>query len=185
MAKVEPIRDRKKIENIKQLLSANARDYALFVCGINNGIRGGDMLNLKVDQVRHKKVGESVEIREEKTGKTNYFYLNKVCYKAIQRQIKEQALADEDYLFPSRKGKGRMNTYTLNRLVQKWAESVGLVGNFGSHTLRKTWGYHMRKTFGVSWEIIAKRYGHSSPSITRAYLGITDWEVENALMNEI
>lgn len=185
MKKVSPIKDRKKIEDIKKLLSNNPRDYCLFVCGINNGLRGGDLLSLKVYQVRDKKVGDYVEIIEKKTGKPNYFYLNKSCLKSIQKIIKEYKLNDEDYLFPSRKGRGRLYTYSLNRLVQSWCESVGLSGDYGSHSLRKTWGYHQRKTFGVSWELISKRYNHSNPSITRRYLGISNEEVQSVCMNEI
>jgi len=67
--KVDPIREQKKIEDIKTLLKHNTRDYCLFVCGINNGLRGGDLLLIKVNQVKNKKIGDYVEIREQKTGK--------------------------------------------------------------------------------------------------------------------
>lgn len=185
MSKVEPIREKKKIEDIKKLLSGSPRDYALFVCGINNGLRAGDLLDLKVDQVKNKKPGDYVEIKEAKSGKINYFYLNKSCSKAIQNLIKAYDLENKDYLFPSRKGKGKMDTYTLNRLIKKWCDSVGLKGNFGSHSLRKTFGYIQRIHYGVSWELLAKRYNHTSPSITRTYLGISDEEIREVMMNEI
>jgi len=38
-------------------------------------------------------------------------------------------------------------------------------------------GYHQRINHGVGFEIICKRYNHSSPAITMAYLGIEDKEV--------
>jgi len=60
-----------------------------------------------------------------------------------------------------------------------------LTGNYGAHTLRKTFGYIQRVHYGVGFEIICKRYNHSSPSITMRYLGIEDREVHNILMNEI
>lgn len=185
MSKVEPIKDKKKIDDIKKLLSNYPRDYCLFVCGVNNGLRGGDLLSLRVRQVRGKKPGDYVEIKEEKTGKINYFYINKSCKKAIDNLIREHNLSVIDYLFPSRKGGGKMTTYTLNRLVKKWCKSVGLTGNYGSHTLRKTWGYHQRTTFGVSWEIISKRYNHTNPSQTRVYLGISNKEVQKVMENEL
>jgi hypothetical protein len=46
-------------------------------------------------------------------------------------------------------------------------------------------GYIQRVHYGVGFEIICKRYNHSSPAITMRYLGIEDKEVHNILMNEI
>jgi len=183
--KVNPIKEKKHIELIKKLLKNNTRDYTLFVCGINNGLRGGDLLNLKVSQVKNKKIGDCIEIKEEKTGKTNYFYLNKSCYQSIQELIRENDYRDNDYLFQSRKGKNKLTTYSLSRLVKKWTQEIGLDGNYGSHTLRKTFGYIQRIHYGVSWELLSKRYNHSSPSITRVYLGIGEEEVSKIMMNEI
>jgi hypothetical protein len=37
----------------------------------------------------------------------------------------------------------------------------------------------------VSWEILADRYNHSTPAVTRHYLGITKDEVRKILLNEI
>jgi len=54
---------------------------------------------------------------------------------------------------------------------------VGLGGNFGTHTLRKTWGYHARLQ-GVDLALIMHKLNHSSISITKRYLGITDDELE-------
>jgi hypothetical protein len=46
-------------------------------------------------------------------------------------------------------------------------------------------GYILRKKFGVGWEILCKRFNHSSPAVTMRYLGIEDREVSGILMNEI
>ena len=54
-----------------------------------------------------------------------------------------------------------------------------------AHTLRKTWCYQMRKEYGVSWEVLAKRLNHSTPAVTRRYLGIQDEEVEEILLNRV
>jgi hypothetical protein len=49
--------------------------------------------------------------------------------------------------------------------------------NYGAHSLRKTWGYIQRTVYGVGFEILCKRFNHSSPAITMRYLGIEDKEV--------
>ncbi|KXS48513.1 MAG: integrase family protein, partial [Halanaerobium sp. T82-1] len=65
MNKVEPIRDKDKIEEIKNILRQQSyRNYILFVLGINTGLRISDMLKLKVEDVRNK---SHIVIREQKT----------------------------------------------------------------------------------------------------------------------
>ncbi|MBU2547397.1 MAG: tyrosine-type recombinase/integrase [Proteobacteria bacterium] len=86
---VEPIRDPKDIETIRRLLKNRPRDLLLFVMGINNGLRAGDLLKLKVGQVRHLKPGQSIAIREGKTGKINILMMNKSTYKVLQRYLDE------------------------------------------------------------------------------------------------
>jgi len=56
MEYVEPIRNRKTIDDIKKILKAtNLRDYCLFTLGINSGLRICDLLNLKIKDVMDKK----------------------------------------------------------------------------------------------------------------------------------
>ena len=66
---VEPIRNEKDIKSISQLLSEKHRDLLLFTMGINNGIRAGDLLKLKVGDVRYLKPGQVHQIIESKTKK--------------------------------------------------------------------------------------------------------------------
>jgi len=49
---VEPIRKLKDIKAIKKILADKPRDLLLFTLGINNGLRAGDLLKLKVFQVK-------------------------------------------------------------------------------------------------------------------------------------
>jgi len=45
--------------------------------GINNGLRAGDLLKLKINDFRKLKPGQSIVIRESKTGKNNILMINK------------------------------------------------------------------------------------------------------------
>ncbi len=182
---VDPIRNVKDIKSISKLLSDKPRDLLLFTLGINNGLRAVDLVKLKVKQVEKLKVGESLSIIETKTGKKNVLVINKPVYKVLQRYLKELKPDSDDYLFKSRKKGKAINTQTVSTMVKSWTKSINLDGNYGAHTLRKTWGYQQRTAFGVGFEIICKRYNHSSPAITMRYLGIEDKEVTNVLMNEI
>ena len=175
---VDPITDTADIERIKRLLRDKPRDLALFVCGINNGLRIGDLLSLKVGDVRRLKAGEAIQLTEKKTGKRNVFMVNHAVHKALKRYLNEAGLRDGEKLFPIGKVRG-------HQLVKEWTKDAGLKGNYSTHSLRKTWGYHMRTKYGAGFEVIAKRFNHSSPAVTMRYLGIQDKEVNDLLMNEI
>lgn len=184
--KVEPIIDLKNIKSIKKLLADQPRNRLLFTMGVNSGLRVQDILALKVSDVKYCKIGDRVCLKEKKTGKENIFIMNKEIKSALNEHLATSKLEDEHFLFKSRKGKNYpLTTYAVTMMVQRWCDEINLQGNFGAHTLRKTWCYHQRKTFGVSWELLAKRLNHSSPSITRRYLGVQDEEVEEILLNAL
>lgn len=184
--KVEPFIDLKDVKSIKKLLKDNPRDRLLFIMGINSGLRVQDLLELKVADVLGVKVGDRITVKEKKTGKENVLIINKEIMDAITGYLAAVAPEPEHYLFKSRKGKNYpLTTFAVTKAVKAWAAALNLKGNFGAHTLRKTWCYQQRKTFGVSWEVLCRRLNHSSPAITRRYLGIQEEEVEEILMNTI
>ena len=63
------------------------------------------------------------------------------------------------------------------KFITTICKSVGLRGNFGTHSLRKTWGYHARMS-GVDLALIMYKLNHSSLVYTKRYLGITDDELQ-------
>lgn len=53
MNTVQPIRDREKLEDLKEELKKNeTRDYMLFYTGINSGMRVSDIVKLTRDDIR-------------------------------------------------------------------------------------------------------------------------------------
>jgi integrase len=171
--KVDPIRKIKDIKAISKITQDNPRDHLLFIMGINNGLR------------RNMRVGDALTIKESKTGKDNILVINKTVHRALRNFLDRVQLDDDSFLFASRKGNGHIQSQAVSKLVKNWTKAINLKGNYGAHTLRKTWGYIQRTMHGVGFEIICKRYYHSSPAITMRYLGIQDKEVHSTLMNEI
>ena len=183
---VQPIRQMADIQSIKKLLASKPRDLLLFTLGINNGIRTGDLLKLKILDVKSVKPGQTIQIRESKTGKLNSIYINREVYKALRGHLEASDHLDDDYLFQSTKGHQKpLPIMTVNRMIKSWCRAINLPGNYGAHSLRKTFGYIQRTHFGVGFELICKRFNHSSPSVTMRYLGIEDKEVLEILTHEI
>ena len=181
---VDPIRNIKDIKKIKRKLKKQPRDLLLFTLGINNGLRISDLLNLKIGDVRNLEPGETLQITENKTGKQNVLMINKETKKVLDVFLGQAGPGDEEYLFKSRKGENNPITKSyVNQKMKEWTS--GMKGNYGTHTMRKTFGFIQRKEFGVGFEILCKRFGHSNPSVTMRYLGIEDKEVNGILLNEI
>jgi len=182
---VEPIRKIKDIKAITRLLKSRPRDYLLWLAGINNGLRANDIVQLRYRQVEDLRSGAVIKIIESKTGKPNILVINKSVHKALEIYIKAINPDPEDYLFRSRKGNSHISSQTVGNMIRSWASTINLKGQYGAHTLRKTWGYHQRVNHGAGFELLCKRYNHSSPAVTMRYLGIEDKEVCELLMNEI
>ena len=181
---VDPIRNIKDIKKVKRKLRRKPRDLLLFTLGVNNGLRISDLLDLKVGDVRELAPGETLNILEKKTGKSNVLMVNKESRKVLDAFLNEARPGDEEYLFKSRKGVNRPITKSyVNQKVKQWTS--GMKGNYGTHSMRKTFGYIQRMHFGVGFEVLCKRFGHSNPSVTMRYLGIEDKEVSGILLNEI
>ena len=177
MKYVQPIRDKNKIEEIKSYLKENgSRDLLLFTMGINTGLRISDLLKLKVIDVRNK---SHVEIKEQKTGKIKRFPLLGNLQTMIEEYTKGKL--DNEYLFRSREGANKPITRVMAyKIINNACRKAGITDNVGTHTLRKTFGYHHYQQFH-DVAILQYLLNHSSPSITLRYIGITQDNVENTL----
>jgi integrase len=183
---VDPIRSVKDIRSIKKMLAGRPRDLALFVIGINTNLRASDLTRVTVGQVRSLKPGEHFDLREKKTGKVRPVVMNSDCTTAIGKCLAARAEAtDDEPLFKSQRGESAITPITLNGLVKNWCRAINLTGNYGAHTLRKTWGYHQRTAFNVDIPTLMTAFGHATQRQTLRYLGIGEQEVRNVFMNSI
>lgn len=163
---VEPIRDPDDIQAMKDYLKEwNERNYMLFVFGINLGLRISDIIKLKVKDVQ----GNYIQTREMKTGKILKRKMNRYLREEVQEYVKE--MNPQDYLFKSRKGKNRHITREAAYYILKAAaEDIG-IDNVGTHTMRKTFGYHHYKR-NKDVGMLMVLFNHASPDITLRYIGI-------------
>ena len=181
---VQPIRSLKQIETIKKLLKQQSlRDYCLFVLGINSGLRISDLLKLKISDVsEHGKVKDRIRLRETKTNKFKDFPISDNAKSAIREYLKSRQYNENEPLFISRKNKGFLMRQRAYKILNEAARSIGIKEKIGTHTLRKTFGYHAYNN-GYDISLIQKLFNHSSPSITLRYIGITQDEMDNVYMN--
>lgn len=184
--RVEPIRSLEAIAKIKRMLARHPRDLLLFVFGINTNLRACDLLALLIGVVRYLQVGQTLVVRERKTGKLRRITLNRVVVEAIRVWLAARPdLDDASPLFPSRKGGKPLCVSTLNNMVKRWCREAGLRENYGCHTLRKTFGYIHRTVFRTDVPTLMVLFNHSSQRQTLEYLGIQEVEMVQAYLKEI
>lgn len=184
MKVVEPIRDIDDIERIKDYLRRkNERDYILFLFGIYTGLRVSDIIPIKVKHI----LGSKIEIREKKTGKIRSFPINQQLRNALNQYIENKQLKEYDYLFPSRKkenGNGvkicHISRIQVYKILKEAGEHIGLK-NIGTHSMRKTFGYHFYKQ-NSNITILQQIFNHSTPEITLGYIGYTQEELDQSIL---
>ena len=184
---VDPIKDVQKIREIKQKLRAtNSRDYLLFTMGINLALRASDLLALKVGDVFDER-GEIVRyiwIKEKKTGKEKKLFLNSAIEEALLFHFRNKKTFRENFLFTAERSGEQLDRQALWELIKKWTKNVGLKGRYGTHSLRKTWGYMARVVHHKDLPQVMEKLGHSNQEITKRYIGITQEEI-NELEREV
>ena len=162
---VYPIKDKEKIAQMKKVLSSNKRNLLLFNLGINSGLRVSDILALDIKDVKGKTF---IELREQKTNKYKQFPINEKIQSDIKEFIQNRNINEP--LFLSQKD-NRLSRVQAYKILRKAAKEVGIEVHIGTHSLRKTFGYHHYKQFD-DIVLLQKIFNHSSPAVTLRYIGL-------------
>lgn len=151
----------------------------LIGCGAFFGLRISDLLTLKWNMLLDC---DNFLITEKKTGKKRTIRINsdfqkhiKDCYSALKIKDSNQ------YCFISRK----RTVYSIQRINAKFKEIRSKynlkIEHISSHSLRKTFGRKVIENAGENSEMalikLSELFNHSSPQITRRYLGIRQEEL--------
>ena len=175
---VEPIRDGKKVEDISiYLRKYSERNYMMFILGINSGLRISDILKLRVKDVKNK---EYINIREKKTGKQRIFPLNSLVKKDLKSFCEEKE--GNEYLIKSRES---VNSHLSRQMAYRIIRDAGIsqgVENLGTHSMRKTFGYHFYKQY-KDIVTLQKIFNHADPSVTLRYIGIETAAINTKIKN--
>ena len=138
---VEPIRDIKKVSQIKNMLKAEnkIRDLLLFELGINSALRISDLLGIQTKDLFDEQgnINGFFDIKEEKTSKVNRITITPKVQETL-KQYKEQypyIIQKPDYyvFFHSKrtpKGEKHINRKQAWKMIHQWCIDVGLKGNY-------------------------------------------------------
>ena len=159
---VEPIKSKKDIEAIEKYLAKHSlRNQLIWVFGTNTGLRISDILALNVEDVQNKQYVEIIEY--------------------LKIRDKQYSLTNEEPLFIGKKH-CRLDRSQVYRFINDVCRDLGISVNVGTHTMRKSFGYHHYKQ-NNDVALLQKIFNHSSPSITMRYIGIAQEELDESYIN--
>jgi integrase len=165
---------------IRLQLGHRVRELALFDLGLDSKLRACDLVRLRVRDVCHgDRVSARAIVMQQKTSKPVQFEITPPTRDAVAVWIKEAALTNDDYLFPSRvHDSPHLGTRQYARILDSWIEEIGLDPTaYGTHTIRRTKASLIyRRTKNI--RAVQLLLGHTKLESTVRYLGI---EVEDAL----
>lgn len=175
---VEPIRDPEKVKHIcTYLKETNYRNFIMFYLGIYSGLRISDILQLRVADVKNK---SNINIREKKTGKQKIYAINPALKKELSAYCEGKPLSE--YLIKSREGENRpLSRERAYQIIKEIGELFG-IPDLGTHTLRKTFGYHYYLQY-KDVVMLQKIFNHASPAITLKYIGYEQEKIDRSIKN--
>lgn len=176
MTTVEPIRnltDVRKVENYLKKGRYGARNLLLFTIGTNCGLRISDILALNVRDVKDRNF---IQITEKKTGKAKKFPINSKLKPMLEEFTKDRRNNEPLFISVFKK---RMERTAAYRIINTACKSVRVEAKTGTHTMRKTFGYHHYKKF-KDIAMLQKIFNHSSSEVTLRYIGIEQEQIEES-----
>ncbi len=173
--------------------------YILWSIAIGTGFRGGDLVKLKVIDIKNAVQTGKISILEEKTEHTRKkkfereeILLNKLI-KILRDYVYEKSDAVYLYPAPRARGKGELKQHIrrdrLGKIFKGVIEELGIckeTDSAGTHAPRKSYGYRQYITHDKDIYFVQRLFGHTKTETTLSYIGVDDGMGEGAaeIMND-
>jgi len=178
MAEVQAVKELDTVKLISHLLERRCSKQMsqIWNIGINLALRISDLLSVRFSDIND----DRLILTEGKTGKRAEIKLNTKTMLLINDI--QLAYPNHVFLFQSYRNNKSINTEPkplTRRAVSQAFELIGEELNLrlGTHSMRKTRGYHLyKKTKDIAR--VMKMLRHSSEGVTLRYIGITQEDVD-------
>ena len=172
-------------EDFKSLISKLERDNEFKFClliavGVFTGLRISDLLKLRFNLFENTEI---LTIQEQKTKKTRRIKINTDLKEIVERIKCKMGVTDSSqFIFINRYGTKPIDQSYVNVKLKEIFKQYNIVleGNVSSHLFRKTLGNRVLRLNNYSNEsiiLLMELFSHSSPVITKRYLGIREKEI--------
>lgn len=183
---------------IRRLRFLNARDRALITAQLFTGYRISEVLSLTIGQVfREERVPDRIGVRpaylKGNYGTTRWVPVCQELRRALEAYLDRRSikgpLRATDPLFLSREHDGAGQPKALSRsaaekLIRRILRTAATSDDqqLSSHSLRKSWASRLYEASGHDLMLVRDGLGHSSVSVTQAYLSVDRARLEKLIV---
>lgn len=174
-------------DDFKSLISKLERDgdykFSLLISiGVFTGLRISDLLQLRFNQFEETDI---LTVTEIKTKKQRRIKINQDLKEIVARLKSKMNIVDTNqFIFINRYGTKPIDKSYVNVKLKEVFKKYNIVleGNASSHLFRKTLGNRVLRLNNYSSEsviLLMELFSHSSPAMTKKYLGIREKEIHD------
>ncbi|MDO5115986.1 MAG: tyrosine-type recombinase/integrase [Synergistaceae bacterium] len=189
MNQTVPIRTEPEIHAFLRCLKGWNRNYYIAaLIGINWGLRCSDILAMQVGDViagdgKRVQIIDRLVVREIKTGKVRHIFITDKMRSELREHIRSMKnwRRETPLVLSQKKAAGgkfkALSRQQLWHVISVAAALVGISGEIGTHSLRKTYAYQAWRN-GTRVDVIQKEFGHVNIETTHRYAMIPIKEQE-------
>jgi integrase len=174
-------------DDFKSLISKLERDgdykFSLLISiGVFTGLRISDLLQLKFNQFEETEI---LTVTEIKTKKHRRIKINQDLKEIVARLKSKMNIDDTNqFIFVNKYGTKPIDKSYVNVKLKEILKKYNIIleGNTSSHLFRKTLGNRVLRLNNYSAEsviLLMELFSHSSPAMTKKYLGIREKEIHD------
>lgn len=171
---------------LHHVLSINQRDFAIVATLLWTGVRVGELTGLTFEDILiggHMKGVMTIRAETSKSGKNREIPMSKRLRDALQDHInwtekKSGAIKPDDPLFQQFRGKTRLSTRQVERLVATYSQSA-LRRKGHPHLLRHTFATNLMRVADI--RIVQDILGHTNIASTQIYTHPNGQDLQSAV----
>ncbi|WP_435416532.1 tyrosine-type recombinase/integrase [Polaribacter aestuariivivens] len=163
------------VDEVKAIFNniTNLKHKTLLSLLYSAGLRIGEALNLKIDNIDSKRM--LIHIKQAKGKKDRYTLLSHSFLKLLRAYY--LAYKPKDFLFEGQNGKKYSNA-SAQAVLKKSVQNTKINKKVTLHTLRHSFATHLLEN-GTDIRYIQELLGHSSPKTTMIYTHVSQTSLKN------
>ncbi|MDU4749532.1 MAG: tyrosine-type recombinase/integrase [Clostridium butyricum] len=170
----------KLIKSLDLTLFAEYRDYVILQLLMDTGMRIGETLNLKIDDVLIDKKAIFIPAEIAKGRKDRYVFFSTIMQGILRKWIDyKERYFDTEYVFISTRG-SNFNVMNFEKNLKKYCIRGRIAESITCHQIRNNFARRFLLSGGDIF-ILSKILGHSSVTVTeQAYLDVTSEDIRKS-----
>lgn len=162
----------KEVENILESANgkdeAGLRDRAIMELLYSSGLRVGELVSLKIEDIN---IPEGTVKVRGKGNKERIVPIGSYALNSIFEYLKKRSIARTPFIFLNKKG-GRITSRSVERIVNKYAKLAGISKKVTPHVFRHSFATHLLDR-GADLRTVQEMLGHSDIVTTQIYTHVT------------